>query len=210
MLQSRGLTFSYDKHRSFSFPDIECKTGEQCLLLGESGSGKTTLLHVLGGLRKPTAGSVMVQEQDITKMTGAALDRFRGRHIGIIFQQSHFVTSLTIRENLQLAQKFANLPVDDEKILQILNRLNIGDRSEAKPQRLSVGEQQRASICRALINGPDLILADEPTSALDDSNCEEVVNLLQDQAAREGATLMIVTHDTRLKTRFSHQIELHS
>ncbi len=208
MLKTESLQYIYREGAQLSFPDVICAEGEQWLLLGASGSGKTTLLHLLAGLRKPTSGRVLLCGEDLTKMQGAKLDHFRGQHIGIIFQQSHFIEALTVRENLMLAQRFAGLLLDRRKISNILDRLHIVDKAHKKPSQLSVGEQQRASICRALINGPDIILADEPTSALDDENCQEVIQLLRDQASQDHATLMIVTHDGRLKSAFEHQIVL--
>ena len=208
MLKTEDLHYVYPRGSALSFADINCAQGEHWLLLGASGSGKTTLLHLLAGLRKPGSGSIHIHNQDITQLKGAALDHFRGRHIGIIFQQSHFVQALTVRENLILAQRFAGLAKDEKKILARLHRLGIADKADKKPFQLSVGEQQRASICRALVNGPDVILADEPTSALDDDNCTAVIRLLKEQAAQDKATLLIVTHDGRLKSNFDHQIKL--
>ncbi len=208
MLQTKDLKFFYDAQNLLAFPDINCQKGEHWLLLGSSGSGKTTLLHLIGGLRKPKEGQIVVGDQDITRLGGIALDRFRGRNVGIVFQQSHFVKALTIKENLMLAQQLARLSPDIGKVLQILDRLNILDKADSKPHRLSVGEQQRASICRALINRPKIILADEPTSALDDENCMEVLSLLKSQAKEDQITLIIVTHDNRLKNAFDHQILL--
>ncbi len=191
-----------------NFPDVFCGRGEQWLILGESGSGKTTLLHLLGGLRKPQKGQIMIGDTDITALSGQHLDVFRGRNIGIVFQQAHFVRSLTIEENLLLAQKLAGLSTDLNQVHQLLDRLNIKAKAKDKPHELSVGERQRASICRALINRPALILADEPTSALDDHNCREVIQLIKNQAAADDVTLLIVTHDNRLKSEFEHQIVL--
>lgn len=209
MLEARDLRFAYKQGTSeFEFPDILCDRGEQWLLLGQSGSGKTTLLHLLGGLRKLDSGKIVIDGQNITTMPEARLDRFRGRNIGIIFQQAHFVRSLTVRENLRLGQTLAGLPADDNRINIILDRLGIRQKADVSPRQLSIGEQQRASICRALINRPKLILADEPTSALDDYHCNEVINLLREQAAAEQITLLIVTHDNRLKTVFDKSIQL--
>ncbi len=208
MLATKELRFAYDRKNEFDFPDINCQKGDHWLLLGSSGSGKTTLLHLLGGMRKPTSGQIVLDGQDITALGGVSLDRFRGRNIGVIFQQSHFVKALTIQENLTLAQRLAGLPADRDKIKSVLERLNIGEKANTRPHRLSVGEQQRASICRALVNRPKIILADEPTSALDDRNCLEVLDLLRSQAAEDDITLLIVTHDNRLKQAISNQINL--
>ena len=208
MLRTHQLKFSYDDNNQFEFPDINCASGEHWLLLGQSGSGKTTLLHLLAGMLHPTFGKIEVGETDISKLSAGALDRFRGNNVGIVFQKPHFLRALTIGENLALAQKLAGQPIDYQRINSLLNRLNIGDKIDKKPNKLSQGEQQRASIARAVINRPSLILADEPTSALDDINTNEVINLLEEQAAEVNAGLLIVTHDSRLKDRMERRVFL--
>ncbi|MEM1216560.1 MAG: ABC transporter ATP-binding protein, partial [Bacteroidota bacterium] len=190
------------------FPDLNCGRGEQWLLLGQSGSGKTTLLQLLAGLRTPTAGSVQVNETVLGKLSKQALDQFRGQHIGIVFQQSHFVRALSVRENLRLAQQLAGVPIDDERIETLLKQLNLPHKIDASPLALSVGEQQRVAIARALVNRPTVLLADEPTSALDDHNTEQVVQLLREQAEAAQATLLVVTHDNRLTSTFDQHIQL--
>lgn len=208
MLHAENLEYTYDGKTLLRFPDIACANGEHWLLLGQSGSGKTTLLHLLGGLLSPRKGQVRVADAVLGKLSSTALDRFRGKNIGIIFQQSHFVHALTVEENLLLAQQLAGLNPDRRRAAKLLSLLDIGHKAQAKTDRLSQGEQQRAAIARAIINRPNLILADEPTSALDDANCNEVLALLEREAGEVGATLLIVTHDGRLKDRFSHRISL--
>ncbi len=208
MLQTEKLSFSYTGATTLTFPNIDCQKGEHWLLLGQSGSGKTTLLHLLGGLLSPTAGSVKVGDTSLEKLSAAQLDKFRGKHIGIIFQKAHFVRALTVEENLKLAQQLGGSPISTDRIKELLDRLNVGHKLHAKTTDLSQGEQQRVAIARALVNQPTIILADEPTSALDDTNCEEVIQLLEEQAAAVGATLLVVTHDGRLKERFEKQIVL--
>jgi putative ABC transport system ATP-binding protein len=208
MLRTQGLNFVYPKGERLTFPDLSCNDGAHCLILGQSGSGKTTLLHLIAGLRTAQSGSVVLNDTNMSELTAGELDRFRGRNIGIVFQQSHFVRSLTLEENLVLAQRLAGVPVNYSKIASILAQLNLAHKLRAKPEALSIGEQQRAAIARAILNQPTLILADEPTSALDDVNTEQVIQLLQEQAASVNATLLIVTHDNRLKTRFEQQIQL--
>ncbi len=208
MLQTDNLQFSYTGTNTISFPDINCQKGEQWLLLGQSGSGKTTLLHLLGGLLSPTEGMVQVGDTILKKLSTAELDKFRGKHIGIIFQKAHFVRALSVEENLKLAQQLAGLSINTARIKELLDRLNVGHKLHAKTNELSQGEQQRVAIARALVNQPTIILADEPTSALDDTNCEEVIQLLEEQAAAVNATLLVVTHDGRLKERFEKQILL--
>lgn len=208
MLRTHQLKFSYDRKNQFEFSDINCESGENWLLLGQSGSGKTTLLHLLAGMLRPTSGKIEIGNTDIGKLSAGALDRFRGNNVGIVFQKPHFLRALTIGENLALAQKLAGQSIDNQRIEELLARLNIGDKINQKPNKLSQGEQQRASIARAVINRPTLILADEPTSALDDINTSEVINLLEEQAAEVNAALLIVTHDGRLKDRIERKILL--
>ena len=208
MLTTKQLQFSYTRNQVMNFPDFNLQKGEHWLLLGQSGSGKTTLLHLLGGLLSPTSGSIQIGTTELGQLRASALDQFRGKNIGIVFQKSHFVRALTIGENLALAQQLAGLKPNRERIIELLERLNIGDKLRLKPDRLSIGEQQRAAIARALINQAPIILADEPTSALDDHNATEVINLLEEQAKAQGSTLLVVTHDKRLKDRFPNQIAL--
>jgi ABC-type lipoprotein export system ATPase subunit len=206
MLETRQLKFSYGTQNALNFPDITCKRGEQWLLLGQSGSGKTTLLHLLGGLLSPKSGSITINDKDISILRGGALDHFRGQNIGIVFQTAHFVRALTVEENLLLAQELAGNKRDKSLVYNLLKKLNLGHKLKSYPNELSVGEAQRANIARALINKPPVILADEPTSALDDKNAEEVIQLLETQAKEANATLLIVTHDGRLKHYFKNQI----
>jgi ABC-type lipoprotein export system ATPase subunit len=210
MLQTTDLQYAYAGGRTLHFPDIRLESGEHWLLLGQSGSGKTTCLHLLGGLLSPVAGSIRVGDTAIETLDRRALDYFRGRHIGIVFQKAHFIQALSVEENLLLAQELAGEKQDKARVSNLLQRLGIGHKLKAKTDRLSAGEQQRVAIARALVNRPMLILADEPTSALDDASAGEVANLLEEQAAEVQATLLIVTHDNRLKSRFPHQIALQS
>lgn len=209
MLVTNNLSYTYKgSNEVLKFPDVVCKNGEHWLLLGQSGSGKTTLLHLLGGLLKPKNGFVKVGETEIQQLKTAALDRFRGQNIGIIFQKPHFVSALSVEENLRIAQFLVNEKGDKSRIKELLESVNLGHKLKSKTGDLSEGEKQRVSIARALVNRPVVILADEPTSALDDKNCGEVVKLLEKQAKEQNATLLIVTHDNRLKEYFKNQITL--
>ena len=208
MVKINGLTYNYSSEIQLKFPDFSLSKGEQALILGQSGCGKTTLLHLLSGLLKPNSGDVNIDNEDISKMYGAALDNFRGANIGIVFQTAHFIESLTVKENLTLTQTLAGKSKDIDKIKKLLADLGVESKLNAKLNALSVGEKQRVSIARALVNSPALILANEPTSALDDKNCEAVLKLVREQAKKHNSTLLIVTHDNHLKDQFDKRVEL--
>jgi len=207
MLQTLQLEHHYTVKDKITFPDIICKAGDTFLILGQSGVGKTTLLHILGGLLRPTKGSVSIDGKNMYDISASKMDAYRGHYIGIIFQQAHFVQALTVKENLLLAQQMGGTS-DKNKIEELLSSLNIDHKADKYPENLSQGEKQRAAIARALVNNPKIILADEPTSALDDNNCNEVVQLLEQQAKEANAALIIVTHDNRLTEIFANQIIL--
>lgn len=202
MLQTSLLTKTFPNGTSLRFPDWQVGRGEQWLLLGESGSGKTTLLHMLGGLLRPASGRIVVNGADLYTLPARALDRFRGQHIGIIFQQPHLIRSMTVEENLLLAQSFAGIGKDIFRIREVLNALEMDHKRHAYPQELSQGQAQRAGIARALVNRPALLLADEPTSSLDNRNADAAIRLLSDLAASERSTLIVCTHDDRVKEAF--------
>ena len=207
MISTKGLNFRYNEQASFSFPDINLGKDENLLIIGSSGIGKTTLLHLLAGLLESNSGSINLYGQDISKLTQHQIDKFRGQNIGIVFQKPHFVNSLTVKENLQLAQYLGNKK-DQNRIIDILSSLDILDKQNKKPKKLSQGEKQRASIAMAIVNSPKLILADEPTSSLDDENCDRVIKLLKKQASEFKAQLIVITHDNRLKKHFKKSIKL--
>jgi len=207
MIQTRQLRFSYPSLH-FQFPDLVCEAGEALLITGGSGKGKTTLLHLLAGIQKAASGEIMINKQDITRLNDRRLDQFRGQHIGIIFQQAHFIASLTIKENILLAARLSGKRIGEGAIQVLLTELDIVAQANKKPATLSIGQLQRASIARALINQPAVLLADEPTSSLDDENCQKVAALLLRLASQHHSALIIVTHDNRLKQIFQRTIAL--
>lgn len=208
MIKTSALSYSYTAEKKIQFSDLTIQTGEQFLLLGESGSGKTTLLHLLGGLLKSQQGSIEVNGTIITTLSESALDRFRGQHYGFIFQRNHLISALSVEKNLLMAPFLAGLKQDKERVEEVLNQLGIGEKKHAAIRELSLGQAQRVAIARAILNKPSVILADEPTSALDDKNCDRVSDLLLSVADQNKATLIIATHDQRLKNKIKNLIQL--
>ena len=208
MLQTRNLVFQYSPVKVFTFPDIDAGKGEQWLLSGNSGSGKTTLLHLIAGILKSQSGEVMVNGTDIQKEGFTSVDQFRGKNMGIVFQKHFFVDSLTMTGNLLMARKLPGLPVDKDRIRCLMEELKVLHLQDKKPRQLSQGELQRFSIARALVNQPVLLLADEPTSSLDDDNCLRFTELIKEVSGKHATTLLIATHDGRLRREFENIIQL--
>ena len=206
MILTKNLTYQYPGSAPISFPDIKVEAGHALLICGESGCGKTTLLHILAGLRQPTAGQVIMDGETISDFPPAKIDQFRGQHIGMVYQQTYFIESLSILDNLLLSPYAESR----SKAKTIANRFNINDLLFRYPHQLSVGQQQRASIARAVMNKPKLLLADEPTSALDNYNCGLVIDLLLEEAVAHDAALIIVTHDDRLRAEISDSVDLNT
>ena len=178
---------------SFSIP-----SGQFASVIGKSGSGKSTLLSLLGALDKPTSGSIVVGDQDITKLHDRSLIKYRCRKIGFVFQGYNLVPNLTALENVMLPMEFAGLPkkVRISRARNLLNQVGLeGSQQQRKPGRLSGGQQQRVAIARALANKPSVILADEPTGNLDSSTGKMIFDLLHDLARSENTTIIVVTHD---------------
>lgn len=203
-----GITHRYPGGETLQFADLNIPAGQHTLILGNSGSGKTTLLHILSGLLRPQAGSVQIDGQELYDLSPRKLDTYRGQRIGLIFQEAHLVKSLTVKENLQIAQRFAGGRVDPIRIQEVLTQLELDHKAHGYPSKLSRGQMQRAAIARAVVNHPAILVADEPTASLDDQNTDRVLDLLLTQASQHGATLIIATHDKRVKTRFEHTYQV--
>ncbi len=208
MVKLENAAHHYDTENIVRLPDIDLKQGEQLLVHGLSGSGKSTLLHIIAGLLSPTTGRVIINSTEIYFLSESKLDRFRGQLIGVIFQQMHLIDSLSVFENIRLAQYLAGVEQNESRIYEVLKQLEIPEKANSWVDELSQGEKQRVSIARAVVNNPKLILADEPTSSLDDKRSEQVIRLLKDQAARHHASLIISTHDQRVKNHFVKSVEI--
>lgn len=208
MLEIRGLRHRYAGREVLAVPEWDVPRGTASLVLGPSGSGKSTLLNVIAGLATPAEGTVRVDGEAMTGIAPAARDALRARRIGLVLQTLHLIGVVSVRENLRIAQRLAGSGADDARIDEVLAGLGIAKLAGARARSLSVGEAQRVAIARAVVNRPPLILADEPTSALDDGNCAKALALLLEQAAITGATLVVATHDNRIRERFAHRLEL--
>jgi putative ABC transport system ATP-binding protein len=208
MIRLHQVSHRYDNSSMLVFKDWTIQAREQWLVLGASGSGKTTLLHIITGLLEPESGDVQINGTSLYTLSAKQLDRFRGRNIGIVFQRPHLIRSLTVFENLILAQSLAGLSVDAGRVRQVLNSLKIAEKEHAYPSELSQGQLQRVSIARAVVNRPTILIADEPTSSLDDQHTQIVLELLKEQSELNKAILLVATHDKRVKDSFTHRHEL--
>ena len=187
---------------------ITIKAGEFVSIIGPSGSGKSTLLHMLGGLDKPTSGSININNANIYKLPEKELSVFRRRHFGFVFQLYNLVPVLTVEENITLPLLLDNRPVDKEYIEELLNMLGLSDRRRHLPNQLSGGQQQRVAIGRALANKPSILFADEPTGNLDTATGIEVMNLLQMSIKKYHQSLVMITHDAKIADYANRIIEI--
>jgi putative ABC transport system ATP-binding protein len=208
MISTKNITFSYNKDQTFIMPDLFCQAGNTILVTGNSGKGKTTYLHILAGLLKPNSGEIVIDNKEITHLKGSKADKFRGKNIGVVFQKSHFIASLSVLENLEMASWLATGKKHKVRAKELLQKLDISEQAHKLPSQLSVGQQQRVSIARALMNEPKVLLADEPTSSLDDKNADNVIELLETLSKEYKTALIIVTHDSRIKQKFTNQITM--
>ena len=199
VLAVSNVRYTYPGRSPISFPDCVLEPGGVAALVGPSGSGKSTLLMLIAGLLKIQTGRIEVAGKAVETGPGAAGDRQRSRSIGMVLQSFQLLPRLTILENLTVAQFLAGRPADRPVAMGALDALGIADLAHETPGRLSRGQVQRASIARAVVNQPVLILADEPTSSLDDEAADSALDLLIGESRRRGAALLIATHDGRVK-----------
>jgi putative ABC transport system ATP-binding protein len=186
--------------------------GEQTALLGSSGSGKTTLLHLLAGILAADSGAIAytldARTVDLVKLPEAQRDHFRGQHIGYIFQTHHLLPGLTALENVLLGMSFTGRRADGKWATHLLDRVGLSHRLSYKPGKLSVGQQQRVAVARALANRPALVLADEPTGALDAASAQLTLDLIRALCTEVNAALILVTHDTSIAAQLPRQLQL--
>jgi putative ABC transport system ATP-binding protein len=183
-------------------PRFAAAKAEQLALVGRSGGGKTTLLHVIAGITRPDAGSVEIDGTKITTLAEAGRDRFRARNIGYVFQTFNLLPGFTALENVLLGMSFVGGRADEARARQLLERVGLAGRLHHKPAMLSVGEQQRTAVARALANRPKLLLADEPTASIDARHQQQVLELIRRTCREDGVTLILVTHSREVAEQF--------
>jgi putative ABC transport system ATP-binding protein len=198
---------------TLNVPAFAMRPAEQVAVIGVSGSGKTTLLHLLAGILAADAGSIVYKIKDapptdIAALSEAQRDRFRGKHFGYIFQTHHLLAGFSAIENVLLGMSFSGRPNDKTWAIHLLERVGLKDRLHYRPGKLSLGQQQRVAVARALANRPDLVLADEPTGALDPRTAAAVMEMIRALCTESGAALLAVTHDHAIARTFPRVVEL--
>jgi ABC-type lipoprotein export system ATPase subunit len=191
-------------------PQLTVAEREMVMVTGPSGCGKTTLINLLSGLLLADAGTLTVEGQDVEAMSTAEADVFRGNHLGLVFQSFQLLRPLTVLENLLLGARYGRRwhgAEAHQRAEKLLEQVGLTDRRHYRASRLSIGEQQRVAVARALINEPPVVLADEPTASLDTHNAEAVLELLLGLCKEQGATLVVVSHNASLAPRFSRTID---
>jgi putative ABC transport system ATP-binding protein len=202
ILTAKKLKKHYEKDpnvvRALDGVDVEVKSGEFVAVVGQSGSGKSTLLHLLGGLDKPTDGTVIVDGHELAKMTDEQLTIFRRRNVGFVFQNYNLVPILNVYENIVLPIELDGSTVDEPFVNEIIKTLGLEEKRNAMPNQLSGGQQQRVAIARALATKPSIILADEPTGNLDSKTSQDVLGVLKMTAKKFNQTMMMITHNEHI------------
>jgi len=189
-------------------PAFSLAAGEQCALEGQSGSGKSTLLHVISGIMRPDAGRVLIDGIDIARLGEGRVDRLRADKLGLVFQQFNLLPGFTALENVLVAMSFGSGRVDRRRAADLLAAVGLSQRLHHRPAELSIGQQQRVAVARALVNEPRAILADEPTASVDAGHQRQVIDLLQDTCTARGVALLVVTHAAEVAGRFPRRERL--
>jgi lipoprotein-releasing system ATP-binding protein len=216
VLSARGVSRSFTEGSSalevLSAVNLEVLAGERMAIIGASGSGKTTLLQILGGLDRPTAGTVQVAGRDIHSLSESERGALRNRTIGFVYQFHHLLPEFSALENvaMPLLVRRERASVASERARELLTRVGLGARLSHRPHQLSGGERQRTAVARALVTAPALVLADEPTGNLDGRNAEQVFELMLELNRELKTSLVVVTHDARLAARMDRVLELNS
>jgi len=207
MLQLENIKKSYQEPTGEELPVLDIPTfsvgeGEQMVLLGRSGCGKTTLLHVVAGISRADSGVIRLDSYDITGLSEAGRDRYRAAKLGYVFQTFNLLPGFSALENVQLGMTFAQGKFSANRARDLLDRVGLSDRANHKPNALSVGQQQRVAVARALANRPKLLLADEPTANVDPANQQNIIDLIRQTCSDEKIAMILVTHAADVAEQF--------
>lgn len=207
MLLLEKITKSYQQPNGevlpiLDVPEYHVDRGEQTVLIGPSGCGKTTLLHIISGITRPDRGRVVLDGVEASRFSEAGRDRIRASKLGYVFQTFNLLPAFTALENVILGMTFAKGKKDIARARHLIDRVGLSHRSGHKPSHMSVGEQQRVAVARALANKPGLLLADEPTANVDPNNQQQIVDLIRDTCHEENIALIIVTHAMEVAEQF--------
>ena len=213
MLEIKDLVKSFPQPEGgaiqvLDLPSLDVNEGEQLALIGQSGGGKTTLLHLIAGLLSPDAGTIKVNGIDLARLSEQGRDRFRAGTIGYVFQTFNLLPAFTAIENVRLGMTFGSGKADTERARHLLSRVGLDNRSNYRPNQLSVGQQQRVAIARAMAGRPRILLADEPTANVDPKSAENVLDLIGETCSEENVAMLIVTHDMQIASRFQRVEQL--
>ena len=199
MLICENILFSVDGHKLISGINLNIQSQKDLLITGPSGIGKTSFLSILCGLQKPTQGNVIYNDINLYDMSENKIDDFRGKELGIVFQNFNLINSFTIKQNLDIANTVSKQNNNDQ-LYDLLQRVGLAEKSHLQVSKLSVGEKQRLAVARAFIGKPKWIFCDEPTSSLDNKNTDVIINLIKEESLRCKASLILITHDTRVQS----------
>ena len=207
MLEIRNLQKSYAEPSGnrlliLDIPQLDVAEGEQVVLRGESGGGKTTLLHIISGIVSADSGSIRLDGTELTNFSEGTRDRIRADKMGYVFQTFNLLPAFTALENVRLGMTFARKKMNAERGKELLNKVGLSDRMHYLPSQLSVGQQQRVAVARALANKPRLLLADEPTANVDPVNQKRIIDLIKDVCREESVAILLVTHSDEIASRF--------
>ena len=199
MFICEDISFDIDGQKLFTNINLNLKPQKDLLITGPSGVGKTTLLSILCGLQKPTNGNIIYNDINLYNLAENEIDNFRGKNLGIVFQNFNLINSFTVKQNLEIAANAIGNKSSDQ-YFNLLDRIGLADKSHIKVANLSIGEKQRLAVARAFVGEPKWVFCDEPTSSLDDKNANIIANLIKEESSRCEASLVLITHDSRIQT----------
>lgn len=208
MIEIKDLHYTYDQHKILNFPDWYVPHGQQGIIYGPSACGKSTLIGILSGILEIQAGRVHICDTNFNNLSRAERDEFRSKNIGMVFSRPFLNNVISVYENLAIVQQLTALKEDYNRIFELLQEINLSDKAFSRISDISRVEARRLAVARAFIQNPRLILADEPLSGLDNKEGKQVIEVLIEQSHKHEASLIIATHDSRLKDIFQNQLNL--